>query len=49
MTRGGVVPGSPRRLGRGDRLVLATHNAGKLREIAALVFTLGGVAVALRA
>ncbi len=29
--------GTARRLRRGDRLVLATHNAGKLREIAALL------------
>jgi XTP/dITP diphosphohydrolase len=30
-----------RRLARGDRLVLASHNAGKLREIAALVAPYG--------
>ena len=30
-----------RRLGRGDRLVIATHNAGKLREIAALIAPFG--------
>ena len=30
-----------RRLTRGDRMVLATHNAGKLREIAALVGPFG--------
>lgn len=34
-------PGTPRRLRRGDRLVLATHNAGKLREIAALLAPFG--------
>lgn len=28
---------TPRRLARGERIVLATHNAGKLREIAALL------------
>ena len=31
------MPGDARRLGRGDRLVLATHNPGKLVEIADLV------------
>jgi XTP/dITP diphosphohydrolase len=31
----------PRRLERGGRLVLASHNAGKLREIAALVAPFG--------
>ncbi len=30
-----------RGLGRGDRLVIATHNAGKLREIAALLSPFG--------
>lgn len=28
---------APRRIGRGEQLVLATHNAGKLREMAELV------------
>ena len=32
-----LSPETPRRLARGDRLVLATHNAGKLREMAELV------------
>ena len=32
----------------GDRLVIATHNAGKLREMAALVEALG-VAIAVNA
>ena len=40
---GGIGP--PRRLQRGDRLVLATHNAGKLREIAALLAPHGVTAV----
>ncbi len=34
-----------RRLGRGDRLVLASHNRGKLREIAELVAPFGVEAV----
>ncbi len=37
--------GLPRRLRRGDRLVLATHNAGKLREIAALLAPYGVAAI----
>ena len=35
----------PRRLSRGDRLVLASHNRGKLREIAELVAPFGVQAV----
>jgi len=42
--RGATASGTPRRLRRGDRLVLATHNAGKLREIAALLAPFGVVA-----
>ena len=34
-----------RRLSAGDRLVIATHNAGKLREIAALIAPFGIAAV----
>jgi XTP/dITP diphosphohydrolase len=34
---GGEVPFSPRPLPRGGRLVIATHNKGKLREVAALL------------
>lgn len=30
-------PGGHRRLARGERIVIATHNAGKLREVAALL------------
>ncbi len=40
--RGGPGGSGPaRRLRRGDRLVLATHNAGKLREIAVLLAPYG--------
>ncbi len=34
-------PDAPRRIARGERLVLATHNAGKLREMAELVQPFG--------
>ncbi len=37
--------GEARRLARGDRLVVATHNAGKLREIAELLAPFGIEAV----
>ena len=35
----------PRRLAPGDRIVIATHNAGKLREVAALLAPYGIAAV----
>ncbi|MBX6375881.1 MAG: non-canonical purine NTP pyrophosphatase, partial [Acetobacteraceae bacterium] len=35
----------PRRLAPGDRIVIATHNAGKLREVAALLAPHGIAAV----
>ncbi len=38
---GAGIAMSHRKLGRGDRIVLATHNAGKLREIAALLAPYG--------
>jgi XTP/dITP diphosphohydrolase len=36
---------APRRLARGERIVVATHNAGKLREVAALLAPYGIEAV----
>lgn len=44
-----LAPGEHRRLAAGERIVLASHNAGKLREVAALLAPFGVPVVSAQA